>query len=355
MRRQAARCAGLGPLLLVGLAAVGLLGLPSAGRALRLHLACCPLCLRCTRQPRPALPLCPAPQFVATHEVQLGGQQPVLLHGGGLLGVVLNKPQPSGTGAWALPGAGWLLAAGRCRSVQRGAVGPSARASRGAATARRSLLLPHACRLLLPNACAPPRLRRPRDAVCQLEGLWPCGVRAARAGVGQVRLPSCTAWLLSQSSACLFLLHALLCDTGRPAHRPPPGAAGSPSARWSRWATSTPSSCAARGPRLNALHRYPSPPAWRVRRCADGARAALRRWRGAPHLLRSAAAAAALLGYSASVVPPHVHCSWSCLPILHVAPQACGSRASYMCLPPPACTPCSPTPSQHSCRRCRCA
>lgn len=49
--------------------------------------------------PAPALlfPLFPA-QFVATHEVGLGGEQPVLLHGGGLLGVVLNKPAPSGAG-----------------------------------------------------------------------------------------------------------------------------------------------------------------------------------------------------------------------------------------------------------------
>eukprot|EP00887_Chlorella_sp_A99_P005680 scaffold1.g5680.t1 len=30
-------------------------------------------------------------QHIATHELRLGGQQPVLLHGGGLLGVVLNK------------------------------------------------------------------------------------------------------------------------------------------------------------------------------------------------------------------------------------------------------------------------
>ncbi|KAL4432170.1 hypothetical protein ABPG77_005932 [Micractinium sp. CCAP 211/92] len=37
-------------------------------------------------------------QFIATHEVGLGGEQPVVLHGGGLLGVVLNKPAPSGTG-----------------------------------------------------------------------------------------------------------------------------------------------------------------------------------------------------------------------------------------------------------------
>lgn len=37
-------------------------------------------------------------QFVATHGLQLGGEQPVLLHGGGLLGVVLNKPAPSGQG-----------------------------------------------------------------------------------------------------------------------------------------------------------------------------------------------------------------------------------------------------------------
>ncbi len=37
-------------------------------------------------------------QHVATHEVRLNGEQPVLLHGGGLLGVVLNKPHSSGTG-----------------------------------------------------------------------------------------------------------------------------------------------------------------------------------------------------------------------------------------------------------------
>ena len=35
-------------------------------------------------------------QFVATHEVPLGGEQPVLLHGGALLGVVLNKPAAMG-------------------------------------------------------------------------------------------------------------------------------------------------------------------------------------------------------------------------------------------------------------------
>ena len=51
-----------------------------------------PLCL---------LPCPPGPQFVATHEVRLGGDQPVLLHGGGLLGVVLNKPAPGGAGGWA--------------------------------------------------------------------------------------------------------------------------------------------------------------------------------------------------------------------------------------------------------------
>lgn len=39
-----------------------------------------------------------ATQFVATHEVPLGGEQPVLLHGGALLGVVLNKP--SSMGEW---------------------------------------------------------------------------------------------------------------------------------------------------------------------------------------------------------------------------------------------------------------
>ena len=37
-----------------------------------------------------------ATQFVATHEVPLAGEQPVLLHGGALLGVVLNKPAAMG-------------------------------------------------------------------------------------------------------------------------------------------------------------------------------------------------------------------------------------------------------------------
>jgi hypothetical protein len=37
-------------------------------------------------------------QHIVTHEVRLGGEQPVLLHGGGLLGVVLNKPHASGAG-----------------------------------------------------------------------------------------------------------------------------------------------------------------------------------------------------------------------------------------------------------------
>lgn len=37
-----------------------------------------------------------ATQYVATHNVQLGGEQPVLLHGGALLGVVLNKPASMG-------------------------------------------------------------------------------------------------------------------------------------------------------------------------------------------------------------------------------------------------------------------
>lgn len=37
-----------------------------------------------------------ATQFVATHQVPLRGEQPVLLHGGALLGVVLNKPSSMG-------------------------------------------------------------------------------------------------------------------------------------------------------------------------------------------------------------------------------------------------------------------
>ncbi|KAL4855688.1 hypothetical protein ACK3TF_003771 [Chlorella vulgaris] len=37
-------------------------------------------------------------QFVATREVPLAGNQPVLLHGGGLLGAVLNKPAAGGSG-----------------------------------------------------------------------------------------------------------------------------------------------------------------------------------------------------------------------------------------------------------------
>lgn len=49
--------------------------------------------------------LLPHTQHIVTHEVRLGGEQPVLLHGGGLLGVVLNKPHASGTGAGGLP---WL-------------------------------------------------------------------------------------------------------------------------------------------------------------------------------------------------------------------------------------------------------
>ena len=54
---------------------------------------------------------------MATHEVRLAGEQPVLLHGGGLLGVVLNKPGPGATGGWGSGAAcgrlawhGWLAA-----------------------------------------------------------------------------------------------------------------------------------------------------------------------------------------------------------------------------------------------------
>ena len=44
-------------------------------------------------------------QYVASHEVPMDGQQPVLLHGGGLLGVVLNKPVSPAGGACA----GWWV------------------------------------------------------------------------------------------------------------------------------------------------------------------------------------------------------------------------------------------------------
>jgi hypothetical protein len=62
---------------------------------------------------RTAFPL----QFVATREVPLAGSQPVLLHGGGLLGAVLNKPAAGGSGgSWLQPAlfAGVLLAQGEC-------------------------------------------------------------------------------------------------------------------------------------------------------------------------------------------------------------------------------------------------
>ena len=52
---------------------------------------------------------------MATHEVRLGGQQPVLLHGGGLLGVVLSKEGPGG-GERGEASAGWYSSAvGRSR------------------------------------------------------------------------------------------------------------------------------------------------------------------------------------------------------------------------------------------------
>lgn len=51
-----------------------------------------------------------ATQFVATHQVPLRGEQPVLLHGGALLGVVLNKPSSMGEQAacvqWDMKGGG---------------------------------------------------------------------------------------------------------------------------------------------------------------------------------------------------------------------------------------------------------
>lgn len=119
-------------------------------------------------------------QHIVTHEVRLGGEQPVLLHGGGLLGVVLNKPHASGTGTHILLWLGFLplglCLLNLCSCCCHTHAPPAALCQLAASNCHR-------------RAATRPRTRpgRPGDAVCELEVLCAGRSRAAGACLGQVR------------------------------------------------------------------------------------------------------------------------------------------------------------------------
>ena len=338
-----------------------------------------PSCFRISLACRACCPSCTCPQFVATHEVRLAGEQPVLLHGGGLLGVVLNKTGPGGAGrrgAWAACLAAWLPACGGLAWLP--AVGwpgwlRQLAACRVHVTRSRALSSLRAanhggddepCPCPLPASRRACPTCRPGAAVCELEGLCGGGPRAGGACVGQVRretleirLKQCDreAWAASIPVGCA---HSCVATPGvrLPGCRTCPPPLACPACLSCSWEPECTLLALAYEHTIELCRTRPAFERFASISIADsvaGVRATV---------YCHALPCIALLG-----LPPtpsvrfkqicKLPLSLSLLPAPAVSSprlQACGRAGSSTFPPPPRCTWPSLTQSPHLCRRCRC-